>query len=225
MPEWRDIDHLPFLYVKLDKLHLGIAGVVRVPHIERRRKFIITVVLVDHHIFCGPPRRHLYHIFAPSDVDISALKSVISEGCRDTGGAEQQIVIAKYGEGGFQIFVELLVVAFYARFFDEILVAAAKILALGVGFHKTMGGVESEDYGSGGFVGVVVGDLFHENVKTAVVGHHFRERCCFKIGVVETEYEWLFQIGVGIDVFVACVIGFVDFDVVALFELEYDLAI
>ena len=54
--------------------------------------------------------------------------------------------MAKYGEGGFQVFVELLVVPLDARFFDEILVAAAKILAFGVGFHKTVGGTQGEDH-------------------------------------------------------------------------------
>jgi hypothetical protein len=39
------------------------------------------------------------------------------------------------------------------------------------------------------------------------------------------ENEGLFQIGVGVDVLVCGVVGFVDFYFVALFELEYDLAI
>ena len=135
--------------------------------------------------------------------------------------------MAKYGEGGFQVFVKLLVVPLDARFFDEILVAAAKILALGVGFYETVGGAQREYHGSGGAVGVVIGDLFHIDVETALFGDHFCERDGLEIGVVfaELEDEWLFQIGVGIEFFVCGVVGFVDFDIVALFELEYDLTI
>jgi len=146
---------------------------------------------------------------------------------RDPGGSEQQIVTAKYGERRFQVFVQLLVVSLDARFFDEILVAAAKIFAFSVGFHQAVGGAQREDHGTGWAVGVVVGDLFYIDVETALFGDHFCERHGFKIGVVfaELEHEGLFQIGIGVDVFVGGVISFVDFNVVALFELEYDLAI
>ena len=74
---------------------------------------------------------------------------------------------------------------------------------------------------------MVVGDLFHIYVETALFGNHFCERHGFEIGVVfaELEHEWLFQIGIGVDVFVGGIVGFVDFDIVALFQLEYDLAI
>ncbi len=146
---------------------------------------------------------------------------------RDAGGPQQQIVTAKYGQRRFQVFVQLLVVSLDACFFDEILVAAAKIFALGVGFHEAVGGAQREDHGSGWSVGVVVGDLFHIDVETALFGDHFCERHRLEIGVVfaELEHERLFQIGIGVDVFVGGVIGFVDFDIVALFELEYDLTI
>ena len=135
--------------------------------------------------------------------------------------------MAKYGEGGFQVFVQLLVVPLDARFFDKILVAAAKILALGVGFHETVGGAQREDHGSGWPVGVVIGDLFHIDVETALFGDHFAERDGLEIGVIiaELKDEGLFQIGVGIEFFVCGVVGFVDFDIVAFFELEYDLTI
>ena len=135
--------------------------------------------------------------------------------------------MAKYGEGRFQVFVQLLVVPLDARFFDEILVAAAKILAFGVGFHETVGGTEREDHRRRWPVGMVIGDLFHIDVETALFGDHFCERDGLEIGVVlgELEDERLFQIGVGIEIFVCGVVGFVDFDIVALFELEYDLTI
>ena len=74
---------------------------------------------------------------------------------------------------------------------------------------------------------MIIGDLFHIDVETALFGDHFCERDGLQIGVVlgELEDERLFQIGVGIEIFVCGVVGFVDFDIVALFELEYDLTI
>ena len=230
VPKRRYVQYLPRLYVELQKLHLAKSRVISLlwlPNIERRRKFIVAVVLVQCHVFRGPPRRHLHHIFAPSDVDITTFKRVVRQRRRDAGGPEQQIVTAKYGERRFQVFVELLVVSLDARFFDKILVATAKIFALGVGFHQAVGGAQRENHGSGWAVGVVVGDLFHINVETPLFGDHFCERHRLEIGIVfaELEHERLFQIGIGVDVFVGGVIGFVDFDVVALFELEYDLAI
>ena len=135
--------------------------------------------------------------------------------------------MAKYGEGGFQVFVQLLIVPLDARFFYEILVAAAKILAFGVGFHETVGGAQREDHRHRRPVGMIIGDFFHIDVETALFGDHFAERNRLEIGVVlgELEDERLFQIGVGIEFFVCGVVGFVDFDIVAFFELEYDLTI
>ena len=135
--------------------------------------------------------------------------------------------MAKYGEGGFQVFVQLLIVPLDARFFYEILVAAAKILAFGVGFHETVGGAQREDHRRRRPVGMIIGDFFHIDVETALFGDHFAERNRLEIGVVlgELEDERLFQIGVSNEFFVCGVVGFVDFNIVALFELEYDLTI
>ena len=74
---------------------------------------------------------------------------------------------------------------------------------------------------------MVVGGLFHKDVKTALFCDQFAQWHRLEIGVVftELENERLFQIGVGIDILVCGVVGFVDFYVVALFELEYDLTI
>ena len=121
----------------------------------------------------------------------------------------------------------MLVVSLDACFLYEILVAAAKILACGIGFHKSVRRVEREDHGSGGPVGVVVDGLFDKDVKTTLFSHQFAERHRLEIGVVfaELENKGLFQIGVGIDVLVCGVVGFVDFYFVALFQLEYDLTI
>jgi len=120
-----------------------------------------------------------------------------------------------------------LVVSLDARFLYEILVSAAKIFAGSIRLHKPVGGAQREDHGSGGPVGVVVGGLFHKDVKTALFRDQFAQWHRLEIGVVfaELENEGLFQIGVGVDVFVCGVVGFVDFYFVALFELEYDLTI
>ena len=143
VPKRRYVQYLPRLYVELQMLHLAKSRVISLlwfPNIERRRKLVFAVILVNRHVFRGPPRRHLHHILASSDVDITALKSVVRQGRRDAGGPQQQIVTAKYGQRRFQVFVQLLVVSLDARFFDEILVAAAKIFAFGVGFHEAVGG-------------------------------------------------------------------------------------
>ena len=77
MPKWRNIHDLPFLYVELDKLHFRIARVISVPNIERRREFIVTVILIHNHVFRGSPRRHFHRKLASSYVDITAFKSVV----------------------------------------------------------------------------------------------------------------------------------------------------
>ena len=80
MPKRRYIDDLPFLYIELQMFHLAKSRVISllwVPNIERRREFIVTVILVYCHVFRGSPRRHLYRKLASSDVDITAFKSVV----------------------------------------------------------------------------------------------------------------------------------------------------